>query len=100
MIHYDNASCSQIAKVLEKFGVADAADAASIYNYIVQSPCNYLKYYLGYLEILSLQENARQLWGAEYTDYRFHQFYLDCGPSDFLSLQECLETWDPAAARP
>ena len=90
MIHYENASYSQIAKTLESFGFTDSAAIKSIYTYIVQEPCNYLKYYLGYLEILSLQEKARQLWQGGYTDLRFHTFYLDCGPSDFTTLEEKL----------
>lgn len=90
MIHYENASFSQIARLLENLGIRDLESARSVYNYILQSPCNYLKYYLGYLEILSLQDLARETWGTEYTDRRFHTFYLDCGPSDFLSLRERL----------
>ncbi|MCM1057751.1 MAG: DUF885 domain-containing protein [Firmicutes bacterium] len=95
MIHYENASFNKIAKVLESFGITDAASATAIYTYIAQEPCNYLKYYLGYLEILSLQEKARIQWGDSYTDYDFHCFYLDNGPADFLSLREQLETWNP-----
>lgn len=90
MIHYENASYNQIASVLESFGITDSGSAKTIYNYIVQEPCNYLKYYLGYLEILELKEKAKELWADEYTDYRFHSFYLDSGPSDFLSLGEHL----------
>jgi len=90
MIHYQGATYNQVAKLLEGFGITDSTSIKSIYNYIVQEPCNYLKYYLGYLEILGLQENAKTLWGEGYSDYRFHSFYLNCGPSDFLSLQERL----------
>lgn len=90
MIHYQGATYGQVAKVLEGFGITDSTSIKSIYNYIVQEPCNYLKYYLGYLEIMDLQEKAKSLWGNDYSDYRFHCFYLDCGPSDFLSLQERL----------
>lgn len=90
MIHYDDASYDQVAKVLESFGFHDSAAVKSIYGYILQEPCNYLKYYLGYLEILSLKEEARNLWGEGYTDRRFHTFFLDCGPSDFMTLQEQL----------
>lgn len=90
MIHYEGLSYNEIAQVLEKFGISDTRASASIYTYIAQEPCNYLKYYLGYLEILSLQEKARLLWGTEYSDYRFHCFYLDNGPADFLSLEERL----------
>ncbi len=90
MIHYEGASYNQIAKLLEGFGITNSNACRAIYAYIAQEPCNYLKYYLGYLEILSLKEQAQSLWGSEYSDYRFHCFYLDCGPSDFLSLQERL----------
>lgn len=97
LIHYENTSFSQIASLLENFGIDDTESIKSIYNYIVQEPCNYLKYYLGYLEILEVQDEARALWNAEYNDYRFHCFYLDCGPSDFTSLREALyETTVPS----
>lgn len=98
MIHYENATIDQIAEMLRKFGIQNTDTAQSIYNYIVQSPCNYPKYYLGYLEILSLREKAQELWGADYTDYRFHLFFLDSGPSDFLSLGERLAVYDVMAA--
>lgn len=91
MIHYENASYSQIAKLLESFGITNPNSAAAIYAYIVEEPCNYLKYYLGYLEILELRKAAQAKWGDNYSDYAFHCFYLDCGPSDFTSLTERLE---------
>lgn len=90
MIHYENASYSQVAKLLENFGVTNPNSVAAIYTYIAEEPCNYLKYYLGYLEILELQKTAKQNWGDAYSDYAFHSFYLDCGPSDFTSLTERL----------
>lgn len=99
LIHHEGATYSQIAKMLESFGITDSASAKAIYYYIIQEPCNYLKYYLGYLEILSLREEAKTLWGEAYTDYRFHSFYLDCGPSDFTSLQERLEREAAGSAR-
>lgn len=90
MIHYDNASYAQVAEVLDKFGISNPAAAKAVYTYITEEPCNYLKYYLGYLEILELQKEAQVLWGEDYSDYAFHKFYLDCGPSDFTSLSERL----------
>ncbi|MGN0402412.1 MAG: DUF885 domain-containing protein [Acetatifactor sp.] len=92
MIHYEGASYHQIAKVLEGFGINDSGNCKAIYNYIVQEPCNYLKYYLGYLEILELQKDARALWQDDYSDYSFHCFFLDNGPADFLTLSELLHS--------
>ncbi len=91
MIHYEGATYSQVAKMLEGFGITDASSIKAVYAYIVREPCNYMKYYLGYLEILSLQENAKELWEDGYSDYRFHSFLLDNGPADFQSLKEQLE---------
>lgn len=90
-IHYDGASCEQVSSVLKSFGFSDEAALRSVYEYIVEEPANYLKYYLGYLKILELKEEARTLWGKDYSDLRFHQFFLECGPSDFPSLKERLQ---------
>ena len=91
-IHYDGATPEQIGRFLENLGLGQHTNAEAIYEYLVEEPCNYLKYYLGYLEFLSLKQQAKELWGADYSDYRFHKFVLETGPSDFRSLGEQLET--------
>lgn len=88
-IHYYGFTPSQTRILLSQFGIPEEA-AQDIYSYIAQEPANYLKYYVSYLEILSLKQEAMELWKEDYSDYRFHQFYLDAGPSDFLSLRELL----------
>ena len=88
-IHYYGFNLSQTQALLSMFGIPEES-AQNIYTYIEQEPASYLKYYLSYLEILSLKEEAADLWGENYSDYRFHQFYLDAGPSDFVSLRERL----------
>lgn len=88
MIHYDNASYAQVARVLESFGISEDSSIEAIYTYIVEEPCNYLKYYLGYLEIQELQKEAQTLWQNDYSDLRFHTFLLNCGPSDFATMGE------------
>ena len=100
MIHYENASYNQVAKVLENFGITESSSIKAIYTYITEEPCNYLKYYVGYLEILSLKQKAMEQWGDAYTDLAFHTFYLDCGPSDFASLQERLNETAQVTALP
>ena len=92
MIHYENASYNETAQVLKNFGVENPDSAKAVYTYIAEEPCNYLKYYLGYLEILKLQQQAKEQWGNAYTDLRFHTFLLDFGPADFTTLQHYLRT--------
>lgn len=90
MIHYENASQDDIRVLLGRLGITNESSIAAVYEYIVEEPTNYLKYYLGYLEILELKEQAKELWGEDYSDYRFHTFFLECGPADFKTLGECL----------
>ena len=92
MIHYENASYRQIHDTLCDFGITSPQSTAAIYEYIVEEPANYLKYYLGYLEILALQDEARALWGESYTDYAFHEFFLQNGPADYRTLGEVLKS--------
>lgn len=90
-IHYYGAGRQDVFRSLSALGITQQETAASIYNYIRMEPTTYLKYYLGYLEILSLQEQARGLWGDAYTPLRFHTFLLQAGPSDFGNLERLLK---------
>lgn len=91
MIHHDNTSYSQVHDTLCSFGISSPQSTAAIYEYIVEEPANYLKYYLGYLEILALQNEAKTLWGNDYTNYAFHEFFLQNGPADYRTLGEVLK---------
>lgn len=90
-IHHEGASYSQVHHMLSSVGISDPGTTRSIYEYIVEEPTNYLKYYLGYLEIMNLKEEAKKLWKNGYSEYRFHKFYLENGPADFTNLQLQLE---------
>ncbi len=95
-IHYDNASFEDVQRLCYCLGINDSANLAALYQYIAEEPCNYLKYYLGYLEILELKKQAAVLWSepnqvtAVYNDteflYRFHSFLLQNGPADYRTL--------------
>ena len=90
-IHYDGAVPSDVTAFLAPFGITDEETILSIYAYICEAPCNYLKYYLGYLEIEELREAAREKWGDDYSSLRFHKFLLEWGPADFESLRHLLD---------
>ena len=40
---------------------------------------------------LSLKETAKEQMGQYYSDYAFHQFFLQNGPSDFCTLTQKLK---------
>lgn len=90
LIHYEGASYERVYAILSAVGFTDAASIHAIYEYIVEEPCNYLKYYLGYLEIEALKNHAETAWGDAYTLYQFHTFLLNNGPADFKTLSRLL----------
>ena len=89
-IHYDGADYSKVKNFLSSMGITKEESCQAVYEYIAEEPTNYLKYYLGYLEILELKEKATEKWGSKYSDYEFHKFLLDAGPSDFRTLKKRL----------
>lgn len=93
-IHYDGASFEDVCAILSSFGSLNEDTMKAIYSYIAEEPCNYPKYYLGYLEIMELKKQAAALWGDNGSAflYRFHCFLLENGPADFGTLAELLRT--------
>lgn len=84
-IHYEGAGINDIQKLLKSLGL-NVSSAHAVYEVICDSPANYPKYYVGYLEILNLKETAKELWGDDYSDYAFHKWLLETGGGDFESL--------------
>ncbi len=90
-IHYYGMTRQEAGALLNAYGISDTDVINSVYDYIVEEPANYPKYYLGYLEIVSLKETAKAVWGRDYSDLRFHTFFLESGPAPFAMLQEALK---------
>lgn len=78
---------------LKKFGITGNASIHDMFLLVKQQPANYLKYYLGYLEICTLRDNAKEVL-REYFDLKeFHRFVLDYGPAPFCLLETYFEQW-------
>lgn len=93
IIHYEGASYERVHEILSAMGISDEENMRAVYEYIIGDPCNYLKYYLGYLEIEELKEQAEEIWSEDsFSLCRFHTFLLNNGPADFRTLSRLLET--------
>lgn len=86
-LHYYDDSYETAKDLLNQYGITDEETIADIHRYILEEPGNYLKYYVGYLLITELKEKAEDLMGSAFSDYKFHEFILQCGPSDFDNLE-------------
>lgn len=89
-VHYEGWSLEDASSFLTKYGITDEAVIREIYQAIVAEPANYLKYYVGYLEFLTLRQKAETAWGSEFTHKKFHQYVLEMGDAPFSVLEKWL----------
>ncbi len=69
------------------YGISDPDTLLSIMELVISDPANYLKYYVGYLEI----DNIKSQKEAQYDDFSlssFHKTLLDIGPAPFDVIEK------------
>lgn len=87
-IHYQGWTQAVTERLLNSMGITDASAAAEIYQYIVETPANYLKYYWGYLNFLDLKNEKETTLGDDFNLKEFHRQILEIGPVQFPVLEK------------
>lgn len=82
-IHYDGWSLEDTMEHFSSYGIEDETVITEIYQYILGDPANYLKYYVGYLEILELKKEYMMRKGNAFSQKEFHKELLEIGPAPF-----------------
>ncbi|AMC93522.1 hypothetical protein AOC36_05860 [Erysipelothrix larvae] len=62
-----------------------------LYLAFVENPCVYPMYYVSSMYIRILSEKAEKAWGADYSDYAFHEALLKQGSTSFDMLEKALD---------
>lgn len=93
-INYEGQTLDQITRWLSNFyDINNQDDITELYYYIVSQPCNYLTYYVGYLEILNLKAEAQEALGDSFDLKKFHAFLLEIGDAPFYIIREYMYGW-------
>lgn len=87
-IHYHGWTKNQADQFLRTFGITDPSITGEIYQYIVETPANYLKYYWGYLNFLDLRSRQQKKMGKNFQLSNFHKKVLETGPVPFPVLEK------------
>ena len=87
-IHEYGWTLAQVTQSLHGFGIASDDTCKEIYQYIIENPANYLKYYLGYLNFMDLRDLAEKKAGDKFDKKEFHRFVLETGPAPFPVIEK------------
>lgn len=87
-IHEYGWTLAQVTQSLHGFGIASDDTCKEIYQYIIENPANYLKYYLGYLNFMDLRDLAEKKAGDKFDKKGFHRFVLETGPAPFPVIEK------------
>lgn len=96
-IHANHATITDIAPFLSKIGVKEPDTVYEVYSYLVNEPGTYLKYYMGYLELLECKElyqKCCETAGGTYTELAFHTFLLEHGPDSYTRIRRKIAETD------
>lgn len=90
-IHYRGWGEEKTASFLRLFGMQDENTAKEIFQYIVETPSNYLQYYWGYLNFLDLKSSCQQKNSEDFSLIEFHKDILEIGPVPFPVLEKYIK---------
>lgn len=93
-INYYGWDKNQVSDYLSQFyNISDSSVAEQIYNYMLSAPVNYLDYYVGYLEIRHMKEQAERILKDRFELKEFNRFILDIGPAPFTVIKPYFDQW-------
>lgn len=93
-VNYEGMSVEELGEFLnELFRISNPEAADSLYQIVCEDPANYMKYYVGYLEISEMREKAEEVLGNDFDAKAFHTFLLDFGPAPFSLIWEHFDEW-------
>ena len=90
-IHYNGWTQAEAASFLKAFGIEESTVVSEIYQYILETPGNYLKYYWGYLSILDLRTSEQNRLGQDFDLKKFHNQVLKIGGVQFPVLEKYID---------
>lgn len=97
-VHEERWDRDIVLEFLSDYGITSVEAADHVYELVVETPANYLKYYVGYLEFLELKKDARLRYCSDYNDKAFHQALLSIGPAPFSIIKEYLPLYYDSSA--
>lgn len=92
-VNYEGWTLEDTSEYLADLGLEDEAYARIYYDTAISSPTIFFPYFIGYLELIDIQDTAKDVWGDKYNAKDFHKYYLETGPAYFDTIRDRIADW-------
>ena len=92
-INYEGWTRDDVDDFFSKYFELSDEDIDDIVSFFAESPATYECYCLGFIDILTLKEKAKETLGDKYSEKEFHTFILDNGPTQLQILDKRFDEW-------
>lgn len=93
-INYYGWGVEKVQEFLSDFyNSPDLEVCQSIYDAMVENPANYLSYYVGFMEMENMRQEAQETLKGNFSLKEYHRFLLDMGPAPFSVIRTYFESW-------
>lgn len=89
-INYDGWSLDEFKDFISSFFTLSDLELKDFYHTMISRPTNYLEYYIGYLELMDLKQEAMD---SHIDIKKFHTFLLDIGEAPFWVIKNHMKIW-------
>lgn len=91
-VNYEGWTLDDTATYLKtQLNLTDEDTIRNFYYAVIEDPANYLKYTIGYLELLELRNKAQTALKDDFVLKDFHEFILKIGPAPFDIIDKRLQ---------
>lgn len=91
-IHYEGWTKEETKRFLEENGLA-VSEIDSFYYQLQANPTAFLSYYVGYMQIANLKEEAQEELGKKFSDMDFHEAIFKSGSAPFSVVEDNVEAY-------
>lgn len=92
-INYMGWDVEQVKEYLSNYYSQPEEVAESIFHTMIETPANYLSYYVGCMEFMNMRKAAEKQLKDQFDEKEFHTFLMDLGTAPFDVIQPYLTSW-------
>ncbi|MCR5737175.1 MAG: DUF885 domain-containing protein [Eubacterium sp.] len=82
-VNYEGWNYSHLKHFLSDYNITEDEVCNQMFEAVIEDPANYLKYYVGYLQVIELRDYVKNKAGSSFSLKQFHNALLSIGPADF-----------------